>query len=63
MIPHVQKLKFGLLKQVSICVRIENKVNLLHEVGDDLVVHVVIDVHVHLSIVKMVPNDSPDPTT
>ena len=38
-------------------------VNLLHEVGHDLVVHVVIDVQVHLRVVKMVPNDSPGPTT
>ena len=34
-------------------------VNLLHEVGHDLVVHVVIDVQVHLRVVKMVPNAAP----
>ena len=36
-------------------------VNLLHEVGCDLVVHVVIDVQVHLRVVKMIPNDSLGP--
>ena len=35
--------------------------NLLHEVGEGLVVHVVVDVQVHLSVVKLVPNDSSGP--
>ena len=34
-------------------------VNLLHEVGNDLVVHVILDIQVHLMVVKIVPNDSP----
>ena len=61
MIPWDPKHNFGLYKQVSICLRREFMVNLLHEVGHDLVVHVVIDVQVHLRVVKMVPNDSLGP--
>ena len=38
-------------------------VNLLHELGHDLVVHVLVDVQVHLRVVKIVPNDSPGQKT
>ena len=38
-------------------------VNLLHEVGDDLVVHVDVDVQVHVRVVKIVPSESPGPNT
>ena len=47
----------------SVPVSDEKLDNLIHKVGDDLVVHVVVDVQVHLSVVKMVPNDSLGPST
>ena len=34
-------------------------VSLLHEVGHDLVVHVIVDVQVHLGVVKIAPNGFP----
>ena len=49
---HYQKHKFGLKKQVPSCLRRENMANLLHEVSNGLVIHVVVDVQVHLSVVK-----------
>ena len=33
------------------------------EVGHDLVIHVVVDGHVHLRVVEIDPNDSPCPKT
>ena len=36
-------------------------VNLLHDVGHDLVVHVLVAVQVHLGVVRIVPNDFPGP--